>query len=56
MARCFQKMAQFLNVAAESDKSDLSLELGLAVDSLEALWFTCSVDFITKAVNLSIDM
>ena len=56
MARCFQKMAQFLSVAAESEKSGLFIELDLAVDSLEGLWFTCNVDFTTKAVNLSIDV
>jgi hypothetical protein len=56
MARCFQKMAQFLKVTADSDKSETSVKIGLAVDSLEALWFTCSEDFITKAVSLSIDV
>ena len=56
MARCFHKMAQFLNGSAESDKSDLSVELDLAVDSLEGLWFTRDADFITKAVSRSIDM
>ena len=49
-------MAQFLKASAESDKSDLSLEPDLAVDSLEGLWFTCNADFITKAVSLSIDV
>ena len=57
MRRCFQKMAQFLQVTADSDRNDIiSMKIGLAVDSLEGLWFTCNSDFITKAVSLSIDV
>ena len=56
MARCFQKMAQFLQVAADSNKSDVSIKMGLAVDSLEGLWFICNTDFITKTVSLTIDV
>ena len=53
MARCFHKMAQFLKVTADSDTS---IKIGLALDSLEGLWFICNADFISKAVNLSIDV
>ena len=50
-------MAQFLQVTADSDRNDIiSMKIGLAVDSLEGLWFTCNSDFITKAVSLSIDV
>ena len=49
-------MAQFLQVAADSNKNDISIKMGLAVDSLEGLWFMCNTDFITKAVSLTIDV
>ena len=56
MAKSFPKMAQFLKVTADSGKSDVSFKIGLAVDSLEGLWFTSNADFISKAISLSFDV
>ena len=59
MADCFHKMALFLKMAqsSQSEQSAATSEkIGLVLESLPGLWFTCNSDFISKAVNVSLDV
>ena len=53
MTICFHKMAELLKCDGKDVIIDASRKIGLVMDSLQGLWFACSTQLISKAMNLS---